>query len=128
MPSARPIPTIAPTQSRLARSLAELNITKSQNEHTLENNVRDLAALEEQEIDLRKEVERVEGKREWVEEFRGWVEMLGRFLEEKVCCCEDDITIECLLMLLVPEAGRYRGRLVTPPQRTSGLVSETPDG
>jgi len=43
-----------------------------------------LAALEEQEIDLRKEVERVEGKREWVEEFRGWIEMLGRFLEEKV--------------------------------------------
>lgn len=84
MPSARPIPTIAPTQSRLAKSLADLSLTKSQNEHTLENNIRDLAALEEQEIDLRKEVERVEGKREWVEEFRGWVEMLGRFLEEKV--------------------------------------------
>jgi GC-rich sequence DNA-binding factor len=85
VPSARPLPTIAPVQSRLANSLAQLSVTKSQNEHTLETNVRDLAALEEQEIDLRKEVERVEGKREWVEEFRQWIEMLGRFLEEKVC-------------------------------------------
>ena len=84
MPTARPLPTITPAQSRLANSLAQLSVTKSQNEQTLETNVRDLAALEEQEIDLRKEVERVEGKREWVEEFRGWIEMLGRFLEEKV--------------------------------------------
>jgi GC-rich sequence DNA-binding factor len=44
----------------------------------------ELAGLEEQERNLRKEVERIEGKREWVEEFRGWVEMLGHFLEEKV--------------------------------------------
>ena len=84
MPSARPLPTIIPAQTRLANSLAQLSVTKSQNEHSLETNIRDLAALEEQEIDLRKEVERVEGKREWVEEFRGWIEMLGRFLEEKV--------------------------------------------
>ena len=84
MPSARPLPTVIPAQTRLANSLAQLSVTKSQNEHSLETNIRDLAALEEQEIDLRKEVERVEGKREWVEEFRGWIEMLGRFLEEKV--------------------------------------------
>jgi GC-rich sequence DNA-binding factor len=84
VPTARPLPTITPAQSRLANSLAQLSVTKSHNEHALETNVRDLAALEEQEIDLRKEVERVEGKREWVEEFRGWIEMLGRFLEEKV--------------------------------------------
>lgn len=84
MPSARPLPTITPAQTRLANSLAQLSVTKSHNEHNLEINVRDLAALEEQEIDLRKEVERVEGKREWVEEFRIWIEMLGRFLEEKV--------------------------------------------
>jgi hypothetical protein len=25
----------------------------------------------------------VEAKKEWMEEFRGWVEMLGGFLEEK---------------------------------------------
>ena len=44
----------------------------------------ELAALEEQEKDIRRDVERVEGKREWVEEFRGWIETLGGFLEEKV--------------------------------------------
>jgi GC-rich sequence DNA-binding factor len=31
-------------------------------------------------------VELVEVKREWIDEFRGWVEMLGGFLEEKVSC------------------------------------------
>jgi GC-rich sequence DNA-binding factor len=46
---------------------------------------RELVTLEQQERDLRVEVERVEGKREWVEEFRGWIETLGSFLEEKVC-------------------------------------------
>jgi hypothetical protein len=33
---------------------------------------------------VRDEVERVEGKREWMMQFVGWVEMLGGFLEEKV--------------------------------------------
>ena len=57
-----------------------------ESQHNLEIAVRDLSILEEQEKDLRKEVERVEGKKEWVEGFRGWVEMLGGFLEEKVSC------------------------------------------
>jgi len=38
---------------------------------------------------LRKQVEEVEGKREWVEEFSGWAEMLGAFLEEKYPKLED---------------------------------------
>lgn len=42
------------------------------------------ADLEKQERELRIEVEKVEGKREYMEEFRRWVEMLGNFLEEKV--------------------------------------------
>lgn len=111
MPSARPLPTVLPTQSRLAKSLAELSITKSQNESTLETNIRDLATLEEQEIDLRKEVERVEGKREWVEEFRGWVDMLGRFLEEKVgfCLTHDSTECQSTNIHLVSKARGYRG-------------------
>jgi len=68
----------------LAKSLADLEITKSADEKSLELSARELAFLEQQEQELRQEVERVEGKREWVEEFRGWVEMLGGFLEEKV--------------------------------------------
>lgn len=84
VPIARPLPTISPAQAKLAKSLAELTVTKSADEKSLELSARELAYLEEQEQELRKEVERVEGKREWVEEFRGWVEMLGGFLEEKV--------------------------------------------
>ncbi|WWC93055.1 uncharacterized protein L201_008019 [Kwoniella dendrophila CBS 6074] len=83
IPAARPIPTISSAQSRLAKSLAELELTKTTNEHNLETVARDLASLEQEERELRQEVEKVEGKREWVEEFRNWVEMLGSFLEEK---------------------------------------------
>lgn len=46
--------------------------------------MQELADLEKQERELRIEVEKVEGKREYMEEFRRWVEMLGNFLEEKV--------------------------------------------
>jgi GC-rich sequence DNA-binding factor len=84
VPVARPIPTIAPASTRIAKTLAEAQAAKIEAERTLEITARDLASLEEQDRDLRKEVERVEGKREWMEEFRGWVEMLGEFLEEKV--------------------------------------------
>ena len=76
---------LAQPQARLAIALAEMEATKSTNEHALDMTERELAALEMQEQDLRKEVDRVEEKREWVEEFRGWIELLGAFLEEKVC-------------------------------------------
>ena len=71
-------------QARLAKALVEMQATKSTNEHVLDMTERELEALELKEQDLRKEVERVEEKREWVE-FRGWIELLGEFLEEKVC-------------------------------------------
>jgi GC-rich sequence DNA-binding factor len=83
VPKPRPIPTLGPAQARLTQSISQLRLTKTQSEQNLETTIRDLAALEEQERDLRIEVERVEGKREWTEEFRVWVEMLGQFLEEK---------------------------------------------
>jgi GC-rich sequence DNA-binding factor len=84
VPVARPMPTIPPAQARIAKALAEASATKSEGERALEIAAKDLSLLEEQERDIRKEVERVEAKREWVEEFRIWVEMLGEFLEEKV--------------------------------------------
>ncbi|WVQ79421.1 hypothetical protein IAT38_001518 [Cryptococcus sp. DSM 104549] len=83
IPTARPIPSISSAQARLAQSLAGLELNKSDGERSLESTVQELAALEQQERELRLEVEKVEGKREWTEEFRGWVEMLGGFLEEK---------------------------------------------
>ncbi|OCF37062.1 GC-rich sequence DNA-binding factor [Kwoniella heveanensis BCC8398] len=83
IPTARPIPTISSAQSRLAKSLADFSITKTENERNLETTARELASLEKEERELREEVEKVEGKREWVEGFRGWVELLGKFLEEK---------------------------------------------
>jgi GC-rich sequence DNA-binding factor len=59
---------------------------------TLERAIGELSILEKNERELRDGVSVVEGKREWVEEFRGWVEMLGGFLEEKVSCCQTGLT------------------------------------
>ena len=86
VPIARPLPTISGAQARVAKALAQVKSTQAEAQRNLEVAIKDLALLQDQEQDLRKEVERVEGKREWVEEFRGWVEMLGHFLEEKVGC------------------------------------------
>ncbi|KGB78044.2 GC-rich sequence DNA-binding factor [Cryptococcus deuterogattii R265] len=83
IPLARPLPTIPSAQSRLTKALSDLEITKSHNDHNLDVVAQELADLEKQERELRIEVEKVEGKREYMEEFRRWVEMLGNFLEEK---------------------------------------------
>ena len=84
IPTTRPIPSISPAQARLAASLSELGLVHSGSEHNLEVTSKELTNLEDQEQELRKEVERLEGKREWMEEFRQWIETLGVFLEEKV--------------------------------------------
>ncbi|OXG25371.1 GC-rich sequence DNA-binding factor [Cryptococcus neoformans Ze90-1] len=82
-PLMRPLPTVLSAQSRLTKALSDFEITKSHNDHNLDVVVQELADLEKQEKELRIEVEKVEGKREYMEEFRRWVEMLGSFLEEK---------------------------------------------
>ncbi|WVQ75090.1 hypothetical protein IAR50_004699 [Cryptococcus sp. DSM 104548] len=83
IPVARPPPTILSASSRLTKAMSDINITKSQSDRNLEIVIQELAELEGQERDLRAAVEKAEDKKEWMEEFRGWVEMLGSFLEEK---------------------------------------------
>lgn len=78
------MPTISSAAGRIAQRMAALKVTKEENERNLENATRELVSLEEQERDIRKQVEVTEGKRAWVEEFQGWVETLGLFLEEKI--------------------------------------------
>lgn len=77
------MPTPAAAQARIAKAIAEAKARQGERQHALEVAVQELASLEEQERDLRVEVDRVEGKREWMEGFRLWVETLGIFLEEK---------------------------------------------
>lgn len=78
------MPTVAAADARIAEHLERSRLTKSENESVLHNATRELVLLEEQERDIRKQVEEVESKREWAEGFQGWVETLGQFLEEKV--------------------------------------------
>lgn len=84
VPKARPIPSVTSAEVRIAARLAELEVAKGEGEAAMESATRDLIRLEEQERDIRKQVEEEEGKREWIEGFQGWVETLGGFLEEKM--------------------------------------------
>jgi len=71
--------------TRLQSSCAFLKSSNATRQAQVESAERELLACDNQESDLRAEVTLVEAKKEWMEEFRGWVEMLGGFLEEKVC-------------------------------------------
>lgn len=85
VPAVRPLPTPGSASTRLETSLSYLLSSQSTTAHALAANARERERLEEQERDVRREVERVEAKREWMTEFVGWVEVLGGFLEDKVC-------------------------------------------
>ncbi|KAL7424936.1 hypothetical protein Q5752_000623 [Cryptotrichosporon argae] len=83
MPAIRPLPSIPSAQARIAQQLAALTLTREEETRTLETVANDLVVLETQERDLRRQVAETESKREWVEEFHGWVDMFGSFLEDK---------------------------------------------
>ncbi|WVN87006.1 uncharacterized protein L203_102182 [Cryptococcus depauperatus CBS 7841] len=89
IPMIRPVPTISSAEARLNSTLSDLEDVKKQNQHNLDVVVQELAALESQERELRQEVEKAESKKEYMEEFRRWVEVLGKFLEEKFPKLED---------------------------------------
>lgn len=83
-PTARSIPSISLASTRLSTSLSLLQSSTQRHSTQLSSIEKELVGLDTQEKELREEVERVERKKEWMEEFRGWVELLGGFLEEKV--------------------------------------------
>lgn len=85
MPAARPLPSVAAASARLLQTRAQLESSRQSRLAHIDTNERDLVLYDQQEQELRKEVAKVEAKREWMEEFKGWVETLGGFLEEKVC-------------------------------------------
>ncbi|KAJ9107743.1 hypothetical protein QFC21_001204 [Naganishia friedmannii] len=84
IPTPRPLPTISLASTRLATSLQYLLAERTTLAKQTEATLREKERLDVQEREVREEVERVEGKREWMMQFVGWVEMLGGFLEEKV--------------------------------------------
>jgi hypothetical protein len=84
IPATRPLPTVSSASTRLQSSCAFLRSSNVNRQAQVESAEKELLACDNQESDLRAEVTLVEAKKEWMEEFRGWVEMLGGFLEEKV--------------------------------------------
>jgi GC-rich sequence DNA-binding factor len=83
-PTARPLPTISAASSRLQSALQGMEISSRDRIRQIGTIERDLTGYDVQERELRQEVALVEAKKEWMEEFRGWIEALGGFLEEKV--------------------------------------------
>lgn len=84
VPNVLPLPTLSAASTRLSNALSNLTLAHAQSTHRSNAISAELGALGDQERELRKEVERVETKREWSEEFRSWCELLGEFLEVKV--------------------------------------------
>lgn len=84
VPLVRPLPTTTAAATRLTTSLSYLLAGQTTTTAQLDANARERERLDEQEREVRSEVERVEAKREWMQEFVGWIELLGGFLEDKV--------------------------------------------
>jgi GC-rich sequence DNA-binding factor len=84
IPTPTTLPSLSSASARLASALSAITLSHADHSTRLEQVSADQAALEAQEADLRKEVERVEKKWEWAVEFKGWVEEVGKFLEAKV--------------------------------------------
>lgn len=83
VPAVLPLPTLSAASLRLSTALSNLTLTHAQSTHRINAISAEVGALDDQERELRREVERVETKREWAEEFRSWCETLGEFLEVK---------------------------------------------
>ncbi|CDZ96197.1 Transcriptional regulators binding to the GC-rich sequences [Phaffia rhodozyma] len=83
IPTPVPLPSLSNASARLSEALSTLTMSHAEHTARLESAAAELTALDHQENDLRREVERVEEKREWAEEFKGWVEEVGKFLEVK---------------------------------------------
>jgi GC-rich sequence DNA-binding factor len=83
VPAVLPLPTLSAATLRLSTALSNLTLAHAQSTHRINEISAEVGGLDDQERELRKEVERVETKREWAEGFRAWCETLGEFLEVK---------------------------------------------
>ncbi|GAA5934347.1 uncharacterized protein JCM15063_004548 [Sporobolomyces koalae] len=83
IPQSTTVPSLAAVTSRLTLSLSTLESSHTLDAASLEHFVKERQDLDKQEQELRQEVETVEKKSRWFEEFKDTVEDWAAFLDEK---------------------------------------------
>ncbi|KAJ6585237.1 nineteen complex-related protein 2-domain-containing protein [Mycena capillaripes] len=83
IPSATPLPSLAPALARLTQQLTQLTTSHTSNTTALANIGQERTEVEDREKEMRQMVERAEAKRAWFGQFKEWVEGVAGFLDEK---------------------------------------------
>lgn len=86
IPQQAPIPSLSAVQARLNAALAELQVSHTAGAETLEGVAKQRAELDEQEANLRTEVERAAAHHAWFDDFSAWLADVVAFLDVKVRC------------------------------------------
>lgn len=84
VPQTSTLPSLASTTSRLAAMLSTLTTSHQLDSSSLAHFEKERQDLDTQEKELREEVQKVEKKSRWFDEFKEEVEDWGAFLDEKV--------------------------------------------
>jgi len=84
VPLPTPIPTLGPAIARLTEAFTALTTSHATNSHSMTALVEEHAQADARELELRKLITKAEEKRSWFAAFRGWVESVATFLDEKV--------------------------------------------
>ncbi|KAK4050995.1 hypothetical protein OIV83_003124 [Microbotryomycetes sp. JL201] len=83
IPRSAPLPSIDAVTARLSDALSTLESAHSMDSAALVHFEREKVELDEQEQELRREVERVEQKSRWFGDFKLFIEDIAAFLDEK---------------------------------------------
>lgn len=84
VPHASTLPSLSAVTSRLSTALSTLTSSHSLDRSSLDHFTHERQELDQQERELRIEVEKVEEKSRWFGEFKEMVEVWAQFLDEKV--------------------------------------------
>ncbi|KAM0790089.1 hypothetical protein ACM66B_005417 [Microbotryomycetes sp. NB124-2] len=83
IPRTAPLPSIDAVTARLAQALTALESAHEMDSATLAHFDKEKLELDQQEQELRREVERVEEKNRWFGDFKLFIEDIAAFLDEK---------------------------------------------
>ncbi|KAM0752770.1 hypothetical protein T439DRAFT_342265 [Meredithblackwellia eburnea MCA 4105] len=83
IPSSSTLPSLSGVSSRLTSALTSLKSDHLQDSSALDHFAREREELDAQEKELREEVQKAEQRNRWFAEFKGFIEEVAAFLDEK---------------------------------------------
>lgn len=102
VPTATPVPTLGPAMARLTEQLAQLTTSHATNMAALNTLAQERAEIDDRETEMREMVGRAADKRAWFDSFRGWIEGVAGFLDEKVPLISYSLDVATHSMLSIP--------------------------